>query len=316
MRVFLNGGHAPNGNPDPGACGFGLKESDVAASIVNLLGGYLTGAGVEVAGNLQSDSLTQIVNAANASNADYFISVHCNSANNPNARGTEVLLYGLGGEAENLATCIRNQLVDSLGLVARDHKERPGLRVLNGTNMPAVLVETAFISNAEDNAILRNKQDEIARAIARGVTDYISSGTAPATTLEATGMARFFSPEEMMCHGASQGHCNCGIESAAKVSPRLLQLLDKLRENIGGPLEVSCMYRCPDHNAALDGSVPNSQHVQGTAADVQTPNYPHCHTPEQLAWYCRQLPFDGLGVYDWGCHVDVRNGGVAAGIEW
>ena len=119
-----------------------------------------------------------------------------------------------------------------------------------------------------------------------------------------------------MCHGASQGHCNCGIETAAKVSPRLLQLLDKLRENIGGPLEVSCMYRCPDHNAALDGSVPNSQHVQGTAADVQTPNYPHCHTPEQLKWYCQQLPFDGIGLYDWGCHVDVRNGGVAAGIEW
>ena len=93
-----------------------------------------------------------------------------------------------------------------------------------------------------------------------------------------------------------------------------MELLDKLRENIGGPLEVSCMYRCPAHNVAV-GGVPNSQHVQGTAADVQTPDFPHCHTPKQLMWYCRQLPFDGIGLYDWGCHVDVRNGGVGAGIE-
>jgi uncharacterized protein YcbK (DUF882 family) len=75
------------------------------------------------------------------------------------------------------------------------------------------------------------------------------------------------------------------------------------------------MYRCPAHNAAV-GGVPNSQHVQGTAADVQTPNFDHCNTPDQLAWYCRQLPFDGIGVYDWGCHVDVRDGGIGSDIEW
>ena len=315
MRVFLNPGHAPNGNPDPGAVGFGLKESDATYGIVNLLSGYLTGAGVEVAGVLQSDSLTQIVNAANASGADYFISVHCNSANDPVAHGTEMLVYNLGGEAEMLAICIQSQLVNSLGTADRGIKERPGLRVLNGTNMPAILIEVAFISNAAENGILMNKQDEIARAIARGITDYASHGTAPATVVKNTGRARFFSPEEMMCHGAEQGHCSCGVDSASHVSQRLLDLLDRLRENIGGPIEVSCMYRCPAHNAAV-GGVENSQHVLGTAADIQTPLYKHCNTPEQLKWYCQQLPFDGIGVYDWGCHVDVRDGGVATGIEW
>ena len=162
MRVFLNPGHAPNGDPDPGAVGFGLKESDVAYSIVNLLSGYLVGAGVEVAGVLQSDSLTQIVNTANASGADYFISVHCNSANDPIAHGTETLVYNLGGEAEMLVICVQSQLVNTLGTADRGIKERPGLRVLNGTNMPAILIETAFISNAVDNGILRNEQDEIA----------------------------------------------------------------------------------------------------------------------------------------------------------
>lgn len=318
-NVFLNPGHAPNGNPDPGACGFDLRESDVAARIANLLMDYLTNAGVGVAGNFQSDSLGAITNVANNSGADLFISIHCNAVDNPAANGTETLIYARGGEAEKLAGCVQTQLVDALHTTDRGLKERPGLYVLAATDMPAILVEVAFITNPSDNTILRDKQDDIARAIARGVTDYLSNGTAqaPAASPASTGpyVAKYFSQEEMMCHGRGQGHCQCGAETATEVSPRLLELLDKLRENVGGPLEVSCMYRCPAHNAAV-GGVDNSPHVKGVAADVQTPNYPHCNTPDQLKWYAEKLPFDGIGLYDWGVHVDVRDGGVSAGYRW
>ena len=77
---------------------------------------------------------------------------------------------------------------------------------------------------------------------------------------------------------------------------------------IGGPIELSCAYRCAAHNAAV-GGVPDSQHRLGTAADIRTPDYEFCNTPEQLAWYCEQVGFDGIGIYDWGCHVDVRDNG-------
>ena len=127
--------------------------------------------------------------------------------------------------------------------------------------------------------------------------------------------SKYFSNAELMCHGASQGDCWCGEDTAYNVDPRLLELLDQLRELIGGPIEISCAYRCPEHNAAV-GGVPGSQHAMGTAADVQTPSFAHCCTPEQLKWYCEQLPFDGIGIYDWGCHVDVRDGGVDAGYRW
>ena len=116
-----------------------------------------------------------------------------------------------------------------------------------------------------------------------------------------------FSEEELSCH--------CCGEGVEKISPRLLELLEQLRANIGGAIEISCAYRCPQHNAEV-GGVPNSQHVLGTAADIQTPNYEYCHTPSQLLWYCEQLPFDGLGLYDWGVHVDVRNEGIDSGIRW
>ena len=118
-----------------------------------------------------------------------------------------------------------------------------------------------------------------------------------------------FSAAELMCHGASQGHCDCGPETADKVNPLLLEKLETLRAKIGGPIELSCAYRCPEHNRHTDGSSKVSQHMLGNAADVQTPNYEHCHTPEQLKWYCEQCGFDGIGLYSWGCHVDVRDGG-------
>ena len=51
-----------------------------------------------------------------------------------------------------------------------------GLYVLNNTDAVAVLVELAFIDNESDAALLRERQDDFARAIARGVTDYEAQG--------------------------------------------------------------------------------------------------------------------------------------------
>lgn len=114
-----------------------------------------------------------------------------------------------------------------------------------------------------------------------------------------------FSAEELRCHG--KGCCDGGVD---KISPRLLELLEQLRSDTGGlPLEISCAYRCPIHNAEIPGSAKFSQHMYGTAADVICPD--HLKFGEFL-WYVEQLPFDGIGVYedDGFIHVDVRNGGV------
>ena len=95
----------------------------------------------------------------------------CNAANTE-AHGTEVEIYPGSDESQRLGQCIQSQIVDSLGTTDRGLKERPGLCVLKHTDMPAVLVETAFIDNDEDAELLTNRQDDFARAIARGVTDY------------------------------------------------------------------------------------------------------------------------------------------------
>lgn len=176
MKVFLNPGHAPNGEPDPGACNYdlNLRESDIAKEVADAVENYLTAAGVEVVGNLQSDSLGEIANAANVSDADIFISIHCNAFNG-SAKGTEVEVYPGSRIGNALGECIQKQIVDALDTIDRGLKDRPGLYVLKHTDMPAVLVETAFIDNYQDAVKLRDRTDDFARAIARGVTDYEQS---------------------------------------------------------------------------------------------------------------------------------------------
>ena len=81
MKVFLNPGHAPGGHPDPGAVNSesGLRECDVALAVGQSAESYLNAAGVATE-LLQSDSLEEICEAANASDADIFVSIHCNAA--------------------------------------------------------------------------------------------------------------------------------------------------------------------------------------------------------------------------------------------
>ncbi len=177
MRVFVNPGH--DLERDSGAVNptTGLRECDVAAHIGKLVEQYLVAAGCEVQ-SIQSDNLNGetpglpcVVQTANDWPADIFVSLHCNSANCV-AQGTETLIYSRCTKAEDLARCIQNQIVEYLGTVDRGLKVRQDLCVLRDTDMPAVLVEMGFINNDEDVEVLTTGADEMARAIARGITDY------------------------------------------------------------------------------------------------------------------------------------------------
>ena len=179
MKVFINPGHAPNGDPDPGAVNSdtGLRESDVADAVGCLVASYLNNVGIETE-TLQSDSLEEICEKANSSGADLFVSIHCNSYGGTDPNGTETWYYYDDAEGGKLADCIQKQIVESLNTNDRGIKgAKPGvngLYVLTNTDAPAVLVELAFISNPDDEKLLADKetQDEFAKAIARGVTDY------------------------------------------------------------------------------------------------------------------------------------------------
>lgn len=187
MKVYINPGH--DTKYDSGAVNpeTGLRECDVAAHVGTLVKHYLEAAGCTCK-LMQSDNLAPtstgrsryadrqgptVTETANYWDADIFVSIHCNSAEAEEACGTETFAYALdGGEGEKLATCIQDQIVDALNTVDRGVKANPELFVLKYTGMPAVLVELGFISNERDEELLTTRQDDFARAIARGVTDY------------------------------------------------------------------------------------------------------------------------------------------------
>lgn len=111
----------------------------------------------------------------------------------------------------------------------------------------------------------------------------------------------------------SEFACHCCGKGADKINPRLIQLLEQLRYNIGGyPIHINSGYRCPKHNSDV-GGVQNSQHVQGNAADIACPSQ---LSFGQFKWYVDQLPFDGIGIYDADnfIYVDCRNGGIGSKI--
>ena len=129
MKIVLNPGHGPKntGVFDPGAVGpTGIKEADINLSVANKLKPLLEAAGIEVL-LIRDGDLSDVTNQANASNADYFISLHCNSFSNGEAHGTETYVYQEDSKAKDLFIKSNLRLVIS---VAKKYKS-PGLSFLD-----------------------------------------------------------------------------------------------------------------------------------------------------------------------------------------
>ncbi|NYT60103.1 N-acetylmuramoyl-L-alanine amidase [Alcaligenaceae bacterium] len=75
---------------------------------------------------------------------------------------------------------VGDRILSEIGKISRLHKkrvERAGFAVLKAPDIPSILVETAFISNPEEERLLRSPahQDRIARAMLNGVNHYFSA---------------------------------------------------------------------------------------------------------------------------------------------
>ena len=176
MKICINGGHCPG--LDSGAVGAsGLQEANVVHDIMQSVMYYLQQAGYETI-QVQENELQAICDASNNFDADLFVSIHCNAAGSTEAKGTEVWYNDGSNIGEKLATCILNQILSTMQVESRGVKDAVpgvnGLYVLKNTNCPAVLVETAFISNPDDEALLAGEdgKDKFARSIAVGISNY------------------------------------------------------------------------------------------------------------------------------------------------
>ena len=101
--------------------------------------------------------------------------------------------------------------------------------------------------------------------------------------------------------------CNCGCgygTNPGDVSDELLIVLEDLRAHYGGqPVVLNSGCRCKKHNAAVGGAS-SSQHLLGTAADLNISR----QSPRAVANYLESRYPDkyGVGRYASFTHVDVR----------
>lgn len=174
--VCIDAGH---GGSDPGASSSGIHEKNIALSIALKLKQQLLKQHFNIFMTRETDiydTVLQKAKKANASNSDIFISIHCNSSAAESASGIETLSYSLTGKSFELAKDIQSELIQELKRKDRGVKERKELAVLNSTTMPAVLIETGFISNDEErNLLLDNSfQERMTIAITKGVCKYFN----------------------------------------------------------------------------------------------------------------------------------------------
>lgn len=190
MRIAVNPGH---GEHDPGAIGpTGLKEKDInlaaALKLRDALGQYedvetLLTRDSDATGwprDRKENALTRC-RIANDWDADLYVSIHCNSAENRAAKGTEAYTSRGQGMSDLVAATILQEIAREFpGQTIRtdfsdgDPDKEASFWELIYTDMPAVLVEMAFISNPEEEKLLVDPgfQERMAGAIARGIAKH------------------------------------------------------------------------------------------------------------------------------------------------
>ncbi len=167
-----------HGGSDNGAVGpTGFAEKVVNLNVALKLRDLLESEGAVVYMTRTTDTYVSIrdrYTLANNLGVDRFISVHHNSYSDPNANYTVTLISTAAGDVTyDLAIKVQNELLWELGLPSANP---PVWRVnyvgvLNNTNMPAILTEASFISNAAEEQRLKDPHhnQREAEAIFRGV---------------------------------------------------------------------------------------------------------------------------------------------------
>lgn len=172
LKVFIDPGH---GGSDPGAIGNGLYEKNIVLSIAKKLGVILNSYGVSIQYSRTDDTFVDLAPRAQMANnwgASLFVSIHANAAT-ATASGTECYTHpNDNSTTKNLSANVARSISNKFGIPNRGHKEED-FAVLRLTSMPAILVETAFITNSVDANLLKNRQDDFANAIANEILNYL-----------------------------------------------------------------------------------------------------------------------------------------------
>lgn len=192
--VLIDAGH---GEPDGGAVSAdGVKESDINLQIASKLQKSLVSKGYQVImtredesniSGLNDDStirsiktrdINNRVNLANSCGADFMISIHMNKYEDPKYYGWQTFYSKNSEQGKKLAECIQIGIKESTGLEnKREALKIEGIKIIDKTTIPVVIVECGFLSNPEECKKLQNEdyQSQIVNGIVCGIESYLKT---------------------------------------------------------------------------------------------------------------------------------------------
>jgi len=183
--IVVDPGH---GGSDPGAIGkvLGVTDANVGLTVGQKLRDLLEAQGATVIMTRDSDvrvGLNDRPAMANKVEADLFVSIHANSATNTTANGIQVYYYAPSSNAnlyaqsyirKDLATKVSKALQATTGTASS--VRTANYAVLRENDRPSILVETGFLSNAAEEALLSKDsyRDQLANGIYQGILNYLN----------------------------------------------------------------------------------------------------------------------------------------------
>ena len=180
--VVIDAGH---GGFDGGVVGVntGVKESDINLAISQQLQTILQNRGYRVvmtrttqdglygrtAQNRKMADMRVRERIINDASPDVVVSIHQNSFPSPNVRGPQVFFSNQCESSPEFASIMQEVL--NYTLESDRLSKRGDFFILECSPYPSILIESGFLSNPEDEALLvtQDHQNKIATAIANGI---------------------------------------------------------------------------------------------------------------------------------------------------
>ena len=183
-KIVIDAGH--------GGTDFGCKstdgtvyEKDIDLAIAKSIKQLNNNKNIEIVLTRDDDRFDNVKSKAdfiNKQNADLCVSIHCSDAGkNVQANGTEI--YIVSQEKNNGFMNESNLLAQSVnGFIKNDFVSRGiktkavGIWILQAAKCPIILLESGFLSNKDDAAMLQkvDKQELIANDILKGIENYLA----------------------------------------------------------------------------------------------------------------------------------------------
>lgn len=181
--VVIDAGH---GGADPGATGWnGVTEKQVNLEIARLVEIMAYDeSGLQVLLTRRSDetlSLRDRIDVAHQVDAELYVSIHANAHHNARAEGVETLVHDTPSEpnyqsSRRLARQMEGTMASRLGGFAEQRGVREQRLYLRWANVPAIIVETGFLTNPTEAQRLQTLwyQSQVAQSIIDGIRAYLA----------------------------------------------------------------------------------------------------------------------------------------------